>query len=386
MSMIIALLLLQTEATIPQDNQTIIVTARRSQEILAECLARACPPAEEIEAALDAGVDHFRAGNYRQAKAVLARAVTRNRRHAASLPEPVSTLLATYADVARQDGDVRIFRHATRESVTILREHRGENSLTALHAGRRIGDSLVVLGQLRSADDAYTSLQARALAAGYPMIAADIAFQRAQLAINMNRFDQALRLTNEGQALAGVENRSARARADVLRTRVATGRGDTAAVDRLLATLRAAPGTRPILVFAPPFPDLGEGGPETRPQGVDSSTLLSLTGPLNNPLSLNNSVDWVDIGFWIRPDGSAADAAILRGSTRGEWARPLLRQIAQRRYSRTEDQADGSGFYRVERYSLRAPITLDRSGSRIAGRAGPRTLEVVDLSSFEDGS
>jgi len=103
------LMLLQPAATAPvaaePEPPTIIVRARRAEDDLAACLARACPPAEEIEASLDAAVQQFADGRYVDAKRNLAGAVSRNRSHAPELPELFASLLATYASVAEHEGD-----------------------------------------------------------------------------------------------------------------------------------------------------------------------------------------------------------------------------------------------------------------------------------------
>lgn len=377
MSTLLVLALL-VQLTPPAEGETIVVRARRAQDELAACLARNCPPAEEIDASLNAGVDYFRAGEYTRAKDVLARAVARNRRHAAALPGPVSTLFATYADVAEQEGDDRIFRSATRDSVAVLREHVGENSLSTLLASRRIGDMLVRLGEARAADDAYRAVQARSVEAGQPRLAAELAFRRAWLALSVRNYDRALALGEDAKTLAGRDDRGIAAMINVLATRVAVARGDETAVDRLVAELRTTPGAKPVLISSQPYPPVGAGTPTETGRAYDTGNPTDQIGAANDPLFSSDRIDWVDIGFWIRPGGETADAQILRGSDPTSWARPLLSQIASRRYSAAA--ADSPvGLYRVERFTSR-PSIGQVSGSRIQRRVGERTLHVVDLS------
>ena len=74
------LLLMAQAASPPAGSQDeIVVTGRRAEEALAECLARKCPPAEEIEASLQASVEQFADGRYAHARRTLQTAIRRNR-------------------------------------------------------------------------------------------------------------------------------------------------------------------------------------------------------------------------------------------------------------------------------------------------------------------
>lgn len=64
-----ALLLLAQTATPPAAaTDDIIVIGSRAEEALAACLERNCPPAEEVEASLQASVEQFVAGRYGTAR------------------------------------------------------------------------------------------------------------------------------------------------------------------------------------------------------------------------------------------------------------------------------------------------------------------------------
>ncbi|MDD1451626.1 hypothetical protein NHF48_012630 [Sphingomonas sp. H160509] len=90
------------------------------------------------------------------------------------------------------------------------------------------------------------------------------------------------------------------------------------------------------------------------------------------------SIQWVDIGFWIKPDGKTDDAEILRGSRSTGWAGYLVKQVSARRYTGTDGAAGARGVYRVERFSLRGTYQTP-TGSLINRRGGPGELEVLDL-------
>lgn len=87
---------------------------------------------------------------------------------------------------------------------------------------------------------------------------------------------------------------------------------------------------------------------------------------------------WVDVGFAIGADGRVESAEILRGSELKGWAKPLVKAIAQRRYSPVAESDDLAGRYRVERYTLTADFGTPK-GSLIRRRAGMRRFERIDL-------
>jgi len=93
-------------------------------------------------------------------------------------------------------------------------------------------------------------------------------------------------------------------------------------------------------------------------------------------------MQWVDIGFWIKPDGKTDDAEILRGSRSTGWANYLVRQVSERRYTGIAGPDGGNGVYRIERFSLRGTYQVP-TGSLISRRGGPAALQVLDLTAPE---
>ena len=89
----------------PAPPNDIVVVGRRAESDLAACLARECPPTEEVEASLQASVEQFADGRYDDARRTLQQAIRRNRDHGPELPGPVSSLYATLATVAEHLGD-----------------------------------------------------------------------------------------------------------------------------------------------------------------------------------------------------------------------------------------------------------------------------------------
>jgi hypothetical protein len=86
---------------------------------------------------------------------------------------------------------------------------------------------------------------------------------------------------------------------------------------------------------------------------------------------------WVDIGFWVTPEGRVKDADILRHSGPIYWAQPLVRSISGRIYS-PGGEAGSDGTYRIERYSYTS-LWMDRTGTHLRQRGPNARLEFLDL-------
>jgi hypothetical protein len=154
----------------------------------------------------------------------------------------------------------------------------------------------------------------------------------------------------------------------LLAAQLADRNGDKGAIDRMIAELARNPGDRPMLVFAPSYqPEFGE-------QRVE---MTSQTARMNV-----DRVDgqWVDIRFRIRPDGSVADADIVRASPTLEkaWVGPVLTSIAARRYTPFAALAGMPGKFHVERYTRTARETTV-TGSLIKDREPTSRIEMLDL-------
>src|SRR5207237_3043814 len=88
---------------------------------------------------------------------------------------------------------------------------------------------------------------------------------------------------------------------------------------------------------------------------------------------------WIDVGFWVMPDGRVDGLEIIRQRGTTDWAEPLLRSIRGRRY--TVSSGDTPTF-RLERYTYTAD--LERvSGTRIMQRGQRARVEYYDLSTGE---
>lgn len=358
----------QTVAAAPQE---VVITGNRMRDALAKCLARNCPPEEEVDAAMDAGAESFASGRYDEAMRILRRAIGRNKRYSARMPGPISDLYATFADVAQHFGDEDHFRHATRESVGVLRRTLGKTHPAAIRSSSRIGDMMVKPGRPKVADETYRDAVKVAERAGNGDQVAVLTLRRAWLALATGEHAASRRFLDQVERDRGGDARFAPI-LRVIRARVAFAEGDADAIEALVTAMRGVGGAEPLLLYAPPYPAFDEAlRADVRP---DEDTQRSIVVP--NALLDRGGLQWADIGFWVRADGTTGDIDVLRPARRTEWTRPLQRQIARRRYA--PERVEGVGRYRIERFTLRSSFGSP-TATRMKVRYGVPTLEVVDL-------
>jgi hypothetical protein len=337
----------------------VIVIGHRAEKDLEACLARNCPPAQEVEASLKASVEQFTAGRYGDARHTLQRAIGRNKRHAAQLPGPVSSLYATLATVAEHEGQESLWQYASRSNVAVLRKNLGPTNRATLTQEIQFADDMLGLNMPREAEGIYKKVQQRGLSSGQPIIAAGATFRRAWLALMREQFREAERLADESVVIAGGNQPAMLELRDILRTRIAVHKGDEGAVDALAARLRQSTKRVPALLFAPSIADVN---PPIDPsdRGNDDPVL------------------WADIGYWIRPNGRTAEVEMLRTSGLGSWRSSIFKHVSARRYIPLDVEPTDPGIYQIDRFTVRA-VFGSVPGSRIPKRIGPLTVHVVDL-------
>lgn len=355
----------QTTAPPPAaPTEEIVVVGHRATDALAACLARKCPPAEDVEASLQASVEQFSAGRYAKARHVLLRSIARNRRHAADLPGPVSSLYATLATVAEHDGYPREWMFASRGNVQVLRKYLGPSNPATLLEEMTLARDLLENGNISSATGILTKVQRLALDSGKTDLAAGATFRLAWLEMGLGNEKRAMRLMDEAMAIAGPANRTMNDLHAIFLARIALRKGDVGGIDALAARLRQSAVARPTLLSSRPVEDV------QAPAGMMSN------GAATGDIRL------ADVGYWIRPDGRTADAEILTTSGLGQWERAVLQQVRERRYIPLEVPAGHPGIYRIDRFTIRSAFDFV-TGSRIAQRAGRATTHIVDLTETE---
>jgi hypothetical protein len=234
----------------------------------------------------------------------------------------------------------------------------------------------VKLGDVRSADAAYQSVEQRARGRGQTSVALIAALRRVALAGAMGNMTRAEAMLADVAHQAGATDTTIAAILPVVRLRLAARRADDAEIDAMLATLARNITIRPTLAWAPQY---NIDAKSTTPDGTPKYDLILPDAPRSSD---SQGIYWADIGFWIKPDGRTDDIELLRGSRARGWIAPVVSQIGGRRYTATSEGDAGTGVYRIERFTYR-PTYVVPIGSMIRRRAGQRELEVLDLTAPE---
>jgi hypothetical protein len=108
-------------------------------------------------------------------------------------------------------------------------------------------------------------------------------------------------------------------------------------------------------------------------RGPSGDDMMDATSNVLNRLTVNYEKKWIDVGFWIMPDGRVADVEVLRKGGQAGWSDPLLTSLAGRRYT-----AAAEPTYKVERYTMTAELETT-TGSRIARHSPRARVEYLDL-------
>jgi tetratricopeptide (TPR) repeat protein len=330
------------------DDGMITVTARRIDDLAADvaaCAAAPCPTRRDVAVSVAYASALFKEGRYRDAKGVLTAAVSRNKGAAAAEPIAVSQLYNAQAMVAKHYGNADIVRRATHSSFTILRDNLGATALPTLLAEYRVAQWELRLVHLVQAESQFTRVGQAAAAAGYPEIADVCDLYRAQVLSLRKKETEAFDVLDAMAArdTRTVEGLAVRRAALAAAVRLASELQETGRADAYAETLLAmGPADTPLLMSGKPLPKPGRDIVGWR---------------------------WVDIGFWIRPDGSVDEVEVLRGTERNAWAAPLLRVVESRRYAPTKGTV---GHYRVERYTMTADYPDVPGGINLKRVVNPR--------------
>jgi hypothetical protein len=378
----------------PGPEQNIVVVGERLREFrdrLAACLARHCPPDEDIDAATALANALFVEGEYREARTVLRGSLDRNRDEAARYPGPVSDLYRANVRVARHLGFDDEAQRWTWQILRSLQAGLPQEDHRHFTARLEIAESLAAFGQYRQAERELRDLAEVARAAGRDDVVATAELRGLWVAhLQAPRGTLTVRRLTE---LSASPDPRRSVGAKMLLIRIYNERGNRDQANALMASLGTG-GARRQLIFAPAY-QLAQQEDTGATAGRSASIQTSIDRPppppgregVGSSLVTSNLADrltdqfddqLIDVGFRIRPDGNVEDIQIVSRRGRSGWEQPLLRSIAGRRYSPT---GDGSATYRLERYSYTsARRTRDLTGSRVANRSPRGRLEFSLLS------
>ncbi len=374
-----------------KNDSTVVVTGLRlseSERALKECIARKCPVEEDVAATLRHAENLFVAGRYGESRNTLYAGRGRTRRFANTNPVAVSTVTRAIATVSAHLGDPEPYQLSTIDTLDVLKAGLPRDDARVLSARLEVAVMFAALGRFEAADEVFVRVANQARERDLVQIRGIAELRRAALYSAAAVIDPGTYAQGEAQAINAVlRNTDPRYRvfvqaARVLQARKSARAGDPKPLDAVLAELRRdGASERPVLVYAPPIASIRDSARGAiwdagLVDGVPTTNALSRL-----PLRLFDD-QWVDVSFYVAPDGHVTDVGILRGSPKLEsddWVKPVLGSIALRRYLPLKRDANDPGVLRVERYTLTSLLEV-RTGSRIRQRAPEPRIEVLDLS------
>jgi hypothetical protein len=382
------------EATGPGYDKPIVITGVRIADLrarLEKCLARKCPPNEDVDASTALAEEQFVEGDYWSARATLRTALSRNKRFAKDYPVPVSDLWRADSRVAAHMGSGTDYRSDTFEMIDALKAGLPGDDIRVLSARIEVGDMMARFGEIDEAVGEYNRLARRArdlklyglegtarlrVVLLYTTLAQSDARQFALY------FGPAKKAAHDIASDPTPQMKLFAAVANLLVERVGAKKGDDNAVDRMIEIMRAQQGGvgPPALLYQPPLQGFG---------GLYDGSIPPVVWTKINSNDLLGQ--WADIGFWIRPDGTVREVEVLRGGIGAltgvrspnrrfdpVWTLPLVKQISGRRYTPLATGAAGGDVLRVERYSFTAWLTS--TSNSLVPTSGPPRYEMIDLS------
>ncbi|HST35451.1 MAG TPA: hypothetical protein VLK25_02320 [Allosphingosinicella sp.] len=355
----------------------IVVTGRRLpdyRDALAACLARNCPPNEDIDATLALAEAALLEGRYGEARAAVRASMSRNRRHAGNFPEPVSDLYRAGTRLAEHLGrDTEAERYAY-QILASLREGLPVEDHRHFTARLEIVQSLTSLGKREVARRELRRLEDAARAAGREDVANIAQLRGLWLDYMVAPQGQTRRRLIEMSHWTDPARRLLAHGAKAMLIRIYSREGDDERVNAILAEMPR--GASRQLLFSPPYQLVQQAdieGVGRRANDIYEPGLPRMAN-LEERLTINYEDSWIDVGFWIQPDGRVEDLQVMRRGQGSGWAGPLLQSIGGRRYTPGAEPS-----YRLERYTLTATLHNTATGTHIADRSPRGRVEFLDL-------
>ena len=372
--LITALLAAAAQET-PTEVAPVTVTAPRPDRALAAlqaCMARGCPPREEMVLTLKSAEESFLAGDYRQARSTLQSAIDRNAKHADAHPVLLAGLHKANTTVHQHLGFGDVAARSSRRVPHLLARQYGERSSEVMWARLDEADAVAKAGQLETARTLYRRLRSDLRDVRMPALERVLEVRWAWLYAAEGRIDFA---RAELKRLAASRDPADAAQAFAAKTlllRLAVRGDDDAAVERLVSELQglAAAGPTPVLLWSPPLEIDGQADLTQSTKGT------AFVAP-----SPGDPTGWIDVGYWIGADGRVREPEILRAApAKQDWHRPALEAVARRVYApmKLPDESGGR-LYRVERVALTALRQRPPTGTRLPTRSSRRDVHTTDL-------
>ena len=363
-----------TPAAVDDDKNTVVVTAQsltQTERALAECLARQCPPKEDIDASLAHGENLFLAGDYEEARHVLRQSRGRNMRYAKTMPVDVGDLARAYGRLSTVSGYSDIGRISQIDSLDALKAGLDRDDARLLMQRMLVGDEFIRQGRLVAGDDVYKTVERQATAAKLPNVLGFAMLRQAvvygALASVDRTYDQAARhRIKRIEATTDPALAPFREAVSLLRAQLAALDGDDQALEAAIAAVGARRYPRPVLIYNPPV-DV-----DVRPRS--DSSVVEEHGDARP--------QWIDLTFEIGADGKVRDIEMLRKSdtVRTDWPDRVRQAVAKRRYAPVSAEVAPSLLQRTERFSLVYNVASTAgSRSRIRTRVPQGRIVSLDL-------
>ncbi|OYW23444.1 MULTISPECIES: hypothetical protein [unclassified Sphingomonas] len=348
------------------------------------CIERQCAPDQDIAATLRHAENQFVAGDYLNARRTLLASRSRNKKFSKTYPVEVANLLRANSRVAAHLGEGEAQFLGAVDTVSALKAGLPDDHPRVLGARVELGDAYARFSRFTAAESTYRDVARRARELGLSKIEGHALLRIAAMYTLLAEEDPASYRYSAKRALdtlVSSDNPNLALFADaarVLKARIAFRNGDSSVVDALIARYQTqAPELTPTLLYAPRLDSFQSA--RTDNLNID----FGFSSALGRLATRNFDDQWIDVGFWVAPDGRVTDAAILRQSgrysNRNPWAAPILASIEGRRYARIALDPSDPGIFRIERYTFTSRWT-GITGTRIRQRSVQPQIEFLDLS------
>lgn len=351
----------------------IIVTAPRTEQALAKCLARGCGVREDAIASIRHAQAQFANGAYPDARKTLLASLHRNRRATNEDPRALSALWHALARVTMHNGDMQEYRRAALRSGSILARAASVTPGERVRGEVQIADALSTTGDVDGAVRRYRAVGRDAESRGDQELAQ---MMRLRSIYARSSFDGRPAARRALERAAGDAELTPRARMSALAFAAQLQERSKAKAEQLLDSVPVQAAGAPVtLLWAPRNSFMEQREAVNRALANGDSTLFSILQPRSSEA---RRYGWADIGFRVRPDGRVSDVAVLRGSENRRWIQEAARTVAGRRYAPFQSGGTADGVYRIERVTL----TYDQQtpvGSLIRRRSGMPIFRWEDL-------
>ncbi|MES2421395.1 MAG: hypothetical protein V4595_08855 [Pseudomonadota bacterium] len=354
-------------------DREIVVVGRplgETRSALDACLARKCPPMDDMRATLAHADNQFVKGDIAGSRETLMKSIGRNRRFAKTYPIAVAGLFRANGRIAAHLGEGESYRMSTLDGYGALKAGLPDSDPHVLSGSLELADMFARLGQTDTALNRYRSVVKTAHQSGNTVVEG---FARFRIVLLLDAQDRetgmyGTALKTAISDLATTTEPALQPFRDALQSVTAlraARKGDMSGVDGVVAKYRLLGLKTPLLVYAP--------------------TLDMIDAPASTSANLRSSArdvdsQWVDFSYWIKPDGTVGDIDIVRESPKLQrwWVGPVQKMLGGRRYAALALPATDPGLLRVERFS-RTAFWITGSDSRMPVRAAQSRLESLDL-------